>query len=324
MHMRPVAALAVLLFALPVLAQGVLERPPVGLKEIQRAEDRLAARRALDLAAKERPLRSARLKDAIRDFNAADFPVAPLHVDFGQFVTVKNHPFVAMHFAPGGEAKVPENGKVTFFAAMTDEGGRTIWSREEPVELTRDATGARWYARSFPFPAMNATGTFGLAVGDQPIAMAAVPMQLTPLDKDARRLSRLIVSNHVAPMEKMQVADEPFAFGGIKVVPKSDRTFRKSEELWIFYEAQNPAVDGAGAPKLVTKVQLEAGEGKVYRGLVGTAEALPLKGTPGRFGVGTVVDLTRVPPGQYLVRVAVSDALAAAEYELVEKVTILE
>lgn len=335
MRRQAAVLLLALVLAVPLAAQrdrtgrGTPGEPnAIGVRDIQRAQDELNALRLAEARAAEKPLRSARLKDAIRDFNAADYKVAPLHVDYGQFVTVTGYTFLAMHLAPSQEAKLPEDGKVTFFASLVDDGGKVVWSREEPVELTRDATGARWYEQSVLVPPSNAQATFGLAVKDQPVAMAAMPVRLTKLDRLERRLSRLIVSNHVAPMEKAQAADAPFAFGGIKVVPKGDRTFRKSDELWVFYEAQNPGVDEAGAPKLTTKVQLEAGEGgqgaKILRGIAADAEPLPLKGTPGRFGVGTVVNLSRVAPGPYLVRVQVKDAIAGVDYELVDRVVVVE
>jgi hypothetical protein len=328
--MRATSLLSLLLLAaLPLYAQR--DRDPrgtpgdahaIGEREIQRTNDELVAKHLSEAAAAERPLRSARLKSAIADFQRADYKVAPLDVAFGEFITANGLYYVAMHFAPAADAPVPRDGKVTFFGTLDASHGGVAWSREEPVVLSKAADGGWYYERSLALTPGNRNATFGLAVNDQPIAMASLPMLLNPLQRTTRRVSRLIVSNAVFPLTKPQLADDPFAFGGIKVLPKADHTFRKNaDELWIFFEAQNPQLDASGAPKLTAKVTLET-EGKSLRGVIGTIEPIALKGVAGHFAVGTTVDVTRVPPGDYLLRVAVTDALANEQYELAEKIVL--
>lgn len=306
--------------------RGTPKQPnAIDANEVLRAQDEFTAQRFFEASAAEKPLKSVRLRDAIRDFKVNDLPVAPLHVAYGEFVTGSGYYYVAVHFAPPAEAKVPPDGKVTFFAEMTDDGGGVVWTREEPVALTRTPAGAWYFERSFPFPPGKRMGTFGLAVKDQPLAMATTPMQLSPLEKATRRMSRLIVAKHVFPLDKPQAANDPFAFGGIKVIPNAARSFRRSDELWIFYEAQNPALDGS-APKLTTSVQLEpaAADSKGRRFGIVPADPIPLKGVPGHFGVGTTVDISRLTPGEYVLRVGVADAVAATTYELIERVVITD
>jgi hypothetical protein len=316
--------LFLLLFALPLFAQrehdsrGTPGAPSsVAEKDIQRANDELSAQHAFD--ASRTQLRSRRLKDAIHDFKSGDFKSAPLHVTFDQFVSALGQPFVAVHVE--SEAELPE--KATFFGEILNGDGSFFWSCEEVVPLTRAADGTSYYERSFAFPVGNRTATFGLAVKDEARALATVPLFVAKLDKTERRMSRLIVSKQVFPMTAMQKADDPFAFGGIRVVPKGDRLFHKSDALWLFFEAQNPALAG-DAPKLTTNVVFEAADGKKLRGLTAGADVIPLKGVPGHFGVGTTVDLTRLAPGPYDVHVSVSDAVANAKYELLEKITVVE
>lgn len=157
----------------------------------------------------------------------------------------------------------------------------------------------------------------------EPVAMASEPLQLRKLEKQTRAISRLLVSKQVFTLDKKQAADDPFSFGGVKVVPKADRKFHKSDEVWIFFEAQNPGVDAAGAPKLTTTVSVE-GNGKVRKGLAGDAQPIALKGVPGHFGIGTTVDVSRLTPGEYLLRVSVEDAIAQQRYDLLEKIAIVE
>lgn len=286
---------------------------------VDRARDEFEARHAFEVAAAQKPLRSASLKNAIRDFRANDFNVAPLRVTFGEFITASGSYFVAMHFEPSSDAPIPDDGKVTFFADVTR--GIASWTREESITLSKTPGGQWYFERSFPFPAGNGEGTFGLAVKNQPIAMESVPMLLTPLSKNTRRMSRLIVSKSVFTLDKQQAPDEPFAFGGIKVIPNAEKTFRRGDELWIFFEAQNPGLDGT-APKLTTNVSLE-GNNKKLKGIASSADPLPLKGVPGHYGVGTTVDMSRATPGDYLLRVSVADAVAGETYELLEKIIIV-
>ena len=312
---------AVLLLLLPLVAEAQRtppERKPIGRPEIERAQDELAARKGRADAASR--LRSTRLRDAIRDFHANDFNVAPMHVTFGEFVTARGEYFVAMHF----DAALPADlTKATLFGLVDNGSGGELWSIEEQVTLERAADGTAYYERSFAFPPGNRNATFGFALKDEPLAMVSAPMMLRELTKTTRSLSRLLVSNQVFPLTTMSTPDAPFAFGGVKVVPKADRTFRKNDELWIFFEAQNPGVDAAGAPNLTTSVTLE-GNGTTKRGLAADAQAVALKGVPGHFGVGTTVDVSRLKPGEYLLRVSVNDVIAQQQYELLEKIAIVQ
>jgi hypothetical protein len=319
--MRTRAAVSLLLaLACPVLAQvgTPIERQPIGAREIERAQDQLAARR--DFNATATKLRSARLRDAIRDFQKNDIRVDPLHLTFDEYMTASGHYFVAMHFDAALPADVT---RATLFGLVDNGSGSEFWSYEQEVTLQRAPDGTAYYEQSFAFPPGNRNATFGFAVKGEPRAMASAPMLLPGIVKGARRVSRLLVSNQVFPLEKPPLADAPFAFGGIKVVPKGDRTFHRADEVWIFFEAQNPGVDSNGVPNLATTVTLE-GNGTTKKGLAGDAQAIPLKGVPGHFGIGATVDVSRLKPGEYTVRVSVADAIAQQQYELVEKIAIVD
>lgn len=311
----PLFLCAVASFSVYAQRQPV-ERQPIGRRELERAQDELAARRSREAA--RLTLRTARLREAIHDFQKNDFPVAPLHFTYGDFVTASGDYFVAMHF----DAELPSDvTKATLFGIVTD-GEKELWSIEEPIVLSRGADGTAYYEKSYWLPA-GGNATFGLAVKGEPAAMASEPLQLRQLEKQTRAVSRLLVSKQVFTLDKKQAADDPFTFGGVKVVPKADRTFHKSDEVWIFFEAQNPGVDETGVPKLTTTVSVE-GNGKVRKGLAGDAQPIALKGVPGHFGIGTTVDVSRLTPGEYLLRVSVEDAIAQQRYDLLEKIAIVD
>src|SRR5512132_4214082 len=91
------------------------EDPTFGRRQIERAQDELAARR--DFNKPPNRLTSRRLLDAIHDFQASDYRVDPMHITYGEFVTVSDHYFVAMHF----DAALPANvEKATLFGVVDD------------------------------------------------------------------------------------------------------------------------------------------------------------------------------------------------------------
>ena len=89
--------------------------------------------------------------------------------------------------------------------------------------------------------------------------------------------------------------------------------------MWLFTELRNPAVGADGMPHVTTRVEIE-GSAKSIPGTPVAAEATPLKGMRGHFGIGSTIDVTPLPPGDYNVRLTVTNhsagGLTAADFEL--------
>jgi len=115
---------------------------------------------------------------------------------------------------------------------------------------------------------------------------------------------------------------DPFAFGGTKGVPKPNGAFKSSDELWVFSELCNPAVDASGA-HITTKIELEGPRTKI-KSAPQPAEALPLKGVTGHFGVGQTVDIATLKPGDYKLRYTVTDILGKQSWTREETLRIVE
>ncbi len=147
------------------------------------------------------------------------------------------------------------------------------------------------------------------------------------LDKGAAGISSLILSNNIYPLPKPQLPTDPYAFGGIKVVPKADRTFTKADELWYFFELRNPGVDSAQKPhiQVAAEVDGKAKDGKPVkmRSPAQETDAQPLQGVPGHFAIGTALALTDFKAGDYTIKLKVTDTITKQSYELSEAFKVI-
>src|SRR6185436_7664069 len=223
---------------------------------------------------------------------------------WGEFITAQGEPFVALQLAGG--ALVP-GGRVTLFGVVTDGAGATNGSYNETA-VVRESKGDLFIERSLINVPRKAVGTFGISRKSETLAMARVVFEPEELTAAAPGISRIIVSRDVHLLDAAQQPLDPFAFGGTKVVPKPGGAFRKNDEVWLFAELRNPALGSDGVPHVITKVDVE-GPSKIA-GKPTPAEATPLKGVPGHYGIGNTVDVTPLAPGDYRVRVTVTDAVA--------------
>jgi hypothetical protein len=175
--------------------------------------------------------------------------------------------------------------------------------------------------------------------------VATTDMELTgTIDKDATAVSPLILSNNIYPLTEAQGPTDPFAFGGVRVIPKSDRTFRPTDELWYFFELRNPGlaeaalpegtvpVNAGEAPKQMPKIQVKldvVGKDKAGTPVKMAAppretDAIEMKGVPGHYGVGNAIPLSSFKPGDYTFTVKIIDTVKKASYTLSEKFKVVE
>jgi hypothetical protein len=151
--------------------------------------------------------------------------------------------------------------------------------------------------------------------------MAQTEMNLAgTLDKDAAAISALILSNNVYPLAAAQRPTDPFAFGGIKVVPKGDKTFHPSDELWYFFELRNPGLNEQNVPGVQVKLEMTGktndGQPVQMTAPPRSVEAQELKGVPGHYGVGSSIPLASFKPGNYTLKVKVTDTVKKVSYNL--------
>lgn len=264
--------------------------------------------------------------DAVRAGTTA--AAKDVYVSHGEFITADGEHFVPVQlYVPKGAA-LPADANVTFFGAVEKAEGGEVVAFEEAATLaaTKDD---RFVAKSLRLEPGKYKGTFGLAVEGKPLSVVTSELTVAGLTKEGVGISNLLLSNNVYPLSEAQLPTDPFAFGGIQVVPKSDRTFRRSDELWYFFELRNPAIDPAtSAPKLLVSLTVagKSAEGKNVKMAAPAEEtsARELKGVAGHWAVGQAMPLETFKPGDYTLSVKVKDMTSGQTYDLKESFKIVE
>jgi hypothetical protein len=311
--MRATMAL-LLLVTTSAFAQA--NRDPKTLTDSERANDTLVARRAFDASA--RALLSPAFRDAIDHYTAG---LSDLQPAWGEFVAADGIPFLALQLAPHDAASMKVGERVTFFGLLADETGKTVATFNEPQSVA-GSNGDVFVERSLVLPMRKMRGTFGLARRNVVIGLTRVDFDPEPVTASGSGISRIIASSDVHVLPAAQAPLDPFSFGGTKVVPKPGSSFRASDEVWLFTELRNPALGSDGLPHVKTKVEIE-GKGKSIPGLPADAEATPLKGVPGHYGIGSTIDVSSLPPGDYAVRLTLTDTTAKQSYKRATVIHIL-
>jgi GWxTD domain-containing protein len=282
------------------------------------------------------------LKAAVAEFKAAAKSpyTKQSYATWGEFVTADGEYFVPVQLYVPQSTGITAAQNLTFFGVVQDESGKSVAAFEEPANLTASKDDL-FADRSFTaLPAGKYRGYFGLADNGKPVTLVASDMQLAgTLDKAATGISPLILSNNVYALSEAQKVDDPFAFGGLKVVPKGDKSFRKTDDLWYFVELRNPgiaeaaapaegAVAAPGTPKVQIKVDVEGTDttGKKIKMAAPPREieAAEIKGVPGHFAVGNAIPLASFKPGDYTFTVKVIDTVKKASYTMAEKFKVVE
>jgi GWxTD domain-containing protein len=280
------------------------------------------------------------LKSAVADFGSTSKnPYAnKAYATWGEYVTSFGETFVPVGLYVPKAAGI--SGEVTYFGVVKDASGKNVLAFEQPATLAASKDDF-FVDKSLALPAGKNRGVFGLAQNGKVVALASTDMELAGnLDKDATAISQLILSNNIYPLQESQKPDDPFAFGGVRVVPKADRTFRSTDELWYFFELRNPGLPetadtvpvSGGEPQRLPKVQVKldvtgtTADGKPVKmsAPLTEAAAIEMKGVPGHYGVGNAIPLASFKPGDYTFNAKVIDTLKKTSYTLTDKFRIVE
>jgi GWxTD domain-containing protein len=260
----------------------------------------------------------------------------------GPFHSIPGEGFYAFQlYVPGDKAPA---GPARFGGIVTSESGQEAATYWEDVTLSEMKTGTRSdkvFEHSVVLPPGNYRGAFGLFSGDgaTTLASGSATFRIDPKPADFD-VSPLILANTLTPLTKRPAPTDPFVFGmdkPVRVEPKADRRFSKTDSLWYFYTVWNPKVPDApvssaapapaSAPPAGTppappaaeapKPRIQARIGVLKDGqpafapLTGPAEMQML--APGYYATGSEIPLTTFEPGFYTFTLTVRDLGAARD-----------
>jgi GWxTD domain-containing protein len=263
----------------------------------------------------------------------------------GAFRSAAGDSFLALQFyLAANKPAFATPAPLKFGGIVTDEAGKEVDSFWEDAVFSEVAEGTRKdrvFDRSVTLQAGSYKGVFGLfpAEGQPPVASASVNFKLDPRSTDFG-VSPLILSNGLVLLTKRPGPADPFVFGvekPIKVEPKGDRTFSKTDSLWYFYGVENPgapvpAADAAAAPapapaaapaagaapapaadapkpRIMTRINVQRNGQDAFAPFTGPAELVQT--SPGFFSTGSEIPLASFEPGYYAFMITVRDLNAA-------------
>ena len=262
--------------------------------------------------------KSADLKTAYEQFRAGSADsVGSANLTDAEFVSSEGVHFVsAQMYAPAG-TEISAGQKLTFLSVIEDKDGKVVDVREDPVTMIASGNDA-YVDKSIELEPGTYTATFALADNGKILSAKKTPISVMGLDPNAVALTPMFLSSNVYPMKTTWHPTDPFTFGGLKVIPKGDATFAPNGDLWYFVEIHNPGVTDAGVPNMRVRVDIS---GKTAKGPVQMklpmqdANVTKLQQEKNRYALGYAIPLDGFVPGEYTMKIRVTDVVLGKDYD---------
>lgn len=281
----------------------------------------LSAAPAATAAAAAAEFKSPALKSAWEQFRAAGkTSEGPALVTWGQFVTPDGDGFQPVSLYVPAASGIAPGSKVTFFGAVENAEGQLVEVHEETTTLAESRKDA-YVDTSLKLQPGTYKGTFGIAdESGKVLSIARTEMKVDRIDPAEPGISELILSNNAYKLGEAQDITDPFAFGGLKVVPKADGSFAADDEIWYFFELRNPGVDPTAAqPKMQVKINIEgktAQDKPVNMNFpIQEFPTFELKGVKNHFALPLTFSAKDFKPGRYTVKIRVIDSVLKKTYQ---------
>ena len=154
-------------------------------------------------------------------------------------------------------------------------------------------------------------GTYDLVLGVQDrvskkIAAYRKAFEIPDLSKQELTLSSITLAADMEPIDFQPASAKPFHLGKFELVPQPDSTFRGDDELNVYFQIYEPAVDAAsGRPRLEIRYTFHS---RVPDGSLKEMGTYAVPDTPAQVQ-GYAVPLAEWPKGEYQVTVTVRDLI---------------
>ncbi|HKI85658.1 MAG TPA: GWxTD domain-containing protein [Thermoanaerobaculia bacterium] len=210
---------------------------------------------------------------------------------------------------------------VTLFGNLKDSQGTEVVSFERSQPWHSEA-GQSLLQETVSVPPGEYDLTVGVANPQNQVVWGSEKKVTVPNPGESFWLSNLILTDDLYPMKKKQEMLQPFAWQGIKVVPRGDATFAQGDTMWFYVHACNAALGTDGKPNLAETAEI-VGPAK-FRGPMHLA---PAKATDDCWVLAQGFDLSPkgFPVGDYTLTLQVTDltakksATSKAEFHVVAK-----
>jgi len=325
---RGVALIALL--AIPVLAQprpgSPAEREPKTPRDYERQIDTFWKRDQATSRYELPPLESAVYKQTIEDFHAGHADVVEdIRATWGEYLSGTGEYFIALQVSRAAGGDFVEGTNATLFGEVLDAAGKQVVGFQTTRPLAA-SNGIVYTDLSLKLAPGSYKATVGLATGGTPRSMVSAQIGAEPIDPKAFGVSRLLLSDDIHPLSVPQKADDPFAFGGLKVVPRGGLGFTSGRELWLFLLVRNPGLDAAKSPAIRARVVLNGPAGAASRKKilpVSDLTPMALQGFDKHWGLGIPLDTTKLAAGEYAVSLELTDTVLSRTWNTGEHFQIV-
>jgi hypothetical protein len=204
---------------------------------------------------------------------------------------------------------------VTLFGTMVDASGEVV-ADFEAQDVVEQAADRAVVDVSLPLPTGAARAFLGLARNRRPLWVIEQPVEPSAIDPSAFGLSPAILSLDVHPLAAPQRPDDPYCFGGLRVVPRGDRAFRTTDAPWLFVVVRAPGSNDANAPQLEAELVIEGEDlDEPRRFPIVDPSPMALRGFEAQWGLGIPLPVASLPPGEYRASLGVANR-AAGEHAI--------
>ncbi|MBI2215343.1 MAG: hypothetical protein HYU52_16960 [Acidobacteria bacterium] len=305
---------------------GSLERDPKTPRDYERQIDNFWKRDQATARYVLPPLESAVYKQTIEDFHAGHADVVEdIRATWGEYLSGTGEYFVALQISRAAGGDFVEGSNATLFGEVVDAAGKQVVGFQATRPLA-SSNGIVYTDLSLKLSPGSYTATVGLATGGTPRSMVSTQIAADPIDPKAFGVTKLLLSDDIHPLSIPQKADDPFAFGGLKVVSRGDLGFSRSRDLWLFLVVRNPGLDDSSAPAIRARVVLKGPEGAESRRRILPVSDLtptPLQGFDKHWGLGIPLDTSKLAVGDYAVSLELTDTILNRTWNAGERFTIV-
>jgi len=231
--------------------------------------------------------------------------------------TIAGRPFTSALLVAKKDA-VPAGAPVKLFGEVRDANGVPVarfaldGEKAAPVESNGELT--------FGYSVLLTPGSYRVAMGISSVdgsvmhLVKTAPVVVPDLKSGAMIPSSLILTKSILTLEKAQLEEQAFCFGGVRVMPTAFLTYGAADSLWYFFTITNPSVDPESKkPAIQTIFSIKEKGNDKPRLRTPPSDATLTAISDGRYAIGSEIPLSAIPffcDGTWRVEIDVFDKLA--------------